>query len=442
MNCPDENKDLPEEQQDLIQEETTAENGYVEEQAPADEMPAEAEDAEISTEKTESLAELPEEEPEAEREEEVEEFPDSSDKKHRGRRFWKAAAKALALMIVIFGIAGISSWMTAELINRQWQAEMSDHALTPAQVYRSNMRAVVAVYAEFGTSTFEKLPSSGYALSSGFLISADGYVVTNLHAVEDATVISVITYNGQEYAARLVGYDSTHDVAVLKAEGENLSYVKIGSSDALAVGDQVVTIGTPLGSTASVLTVGYISAKNKTVSATGIAMDMLQTDAAMNSGNSGGPLFNMFGEVVGINSAKYSGYSQSGVAIEGVAFAIPIDVVIDVIRDLQEYGYITGAYLGVTVFDSFSTESLISGQPVGAEVSEVVAGAAADRAGILSGDIIIGIGEYEVSGISELSRVLRKFDAEDTTVITVYRDGEKVSLSITLDERPPEISKG
>lgn len=313
--------------------------------------------------------------------------------------------------------------------------------MTPAQVYDQNVQAVVAVNAIVSQSVFGQISEVGSS-GTGFVISEDGYIVTNYHVVEGADKLVVLFFDGNQQEARLIGFDSTNDIAVLKVEAEDLPYVKIGKSGALQVGSQVAAIGNPLGTLSSTLTVGYVSAKDRMVTTTGVAINMLQTDAAINSGNSGGPLFNMAGEVVGITTAKYSGYSTSGAAIEGIGFAIPIDDVIDMIQDLQQYGYITGAYLGVTVRDVNAQLAVEYGLPLGTRVEEVVSGVSADRAGIQVGDIIIDLGGYEIENISDLSRALRKFDEGDKTTITVFRSGASVILEITLDAKPPEMSTG
>ena len=215
--------------------------------------------------------------------------------------------------------------------------------------------------------------------------------------------------------------------------------VTLGSSNDLIVGDQVVAIGNPLGELTSTLTVGYISAKERDVTTDGFAINMLQTDAAINSGNSGGPLFNMRGEVIGITTAKYSGTSSSGATIEGVGFAIPIDDVSSLLSDLATHGYITGAYLGVSVSDMDPAAANYYGMPVGAYVNGVEQGYAAQRAGIQPKDIITSIGGIRVETVNDLTRALRGFHAGDLTVITVYRGGRELNLKITLDEKPAAV---
>jgi serine protease Do len=306
--------------------------------------------------------------------------------------------------------------------------------MTPGQVYTQNVDAVVSVVCRVQSGN-----GYGESSGSGFLISADGYVVTNYHVIEGATEVVVVPHGAKEMTATVVGSDVTNDVALLKVEGQNLPCVTIGSSDALAVGDQVVAIGNPLGELTATLTVGYVSAKDRIVDTDGTVINMLQTDAAINSGNSGGPLFNARGEVVGINTAKYSGTSSSGATIEGIGFAIPIDDVAGIIGDLQDKGYVSSTYLGVYVSEVDATAQQNYGIPAGASVLEVTPGYCAEKAGIQAKDIIIAVGEYKVDSLSALSRALRRFEPGDTTTLTVRRAGVELKLEITLDEKPQQI---
>ena len=308
-------------------------------------------------------------------------------------------------------------------------------AQTPRMVYENNAKSVVAVSSTVQTNYYGQT-RQGTSTGSGFIISDDGYVVTNHHVVEGATDVTVTLSTGDEYTAKVIGSDSLNDVALLKVEATGLPAVKLGSSDKLAIGDMVCAIGNPLGSLTATLTVGYVSGKDRQVTTDNSTINMIQTDAAINSGNSGGPLFNMYGEVVGITSAKYSGTTSSGASIEGISFAIPIDDVMSIIDDLQEYGYVTGSYLGVTVTDTDAAAAKLYGMPTGAYVNSVEDGGAADRAGVQPKDIIIGLGDTDISNRTELTRVLRRFKAGDTTTITVIRSGERMTMDITLDEKP------
>ncbi len=314
---------------------------------------------------------------------------------------------------------------------------LSGTGLTPGQIYAKNVESVVAISATVQTSSIYGT-SQGTSTGSGFILSADGYVVTNHHVVEGAAAVTVVMHGGEEYPAQILGSDSSMDVAVLKIEGENLPAVTLGSSGDLVIGDMVVAIGNPLGTLTSTQTVGYVSGKDRDVTTDNTIINMIQTDAAINSGNSGGPLFNMNGQVVGITTAKYSGTTSSGASIEGIGFAIPIDDVLNVIRDLSEKGYVTGAYLGVTVSDTDEASAAMFGLPVGAYVQSVEQGGAAHRAGIQAKDIIIQVDSHEVEGITTLTRALRNYQAGDVVTVTLVRSGQRMELKVTLDEKPHE----
>ena len=313
----------------------------------------------------------------------------------------------------------------------------SGEYLTPGQVYERNVNAVVAITVEVEATDNYGRVTTGLSSGTGFFITPDGYVVTNNHVINGGTKVTVTTHDDREFEAKIVGFEKNNDLAVLKVEGENLPYVTIGSSSQLQVGDQVVAIGNVLSTFASSLTVGYVSGVDRVVDTEGVAMNMIQTDVAINSGNSGGPLFNMKGEVVGITTAKFSGNSSSGASIEGIGFAIPMDDVTGMIEDLQKFGYVTGAYLGVMVMDVDSTAQFY-GVPAGAWVESVTEGGAAQKGGIQAKDIITEIGGYPVTSVSDLTRVLRKFAAGEEVSVEVYREGQTRTLTVTLDEKPRE----
>ena len=309
--------------------------------------------------------------------------------------------------------------------------------LSPSQIYDQNIQSVVAVNC-LVRSTSNGQVYEGQASGSGFVLSADGYIVTNFHVIETATSVSIVFADGKSLQAQYVGGDQTNDIAVLKVEATNLQPVKIGKSSKLQVGDQVVAIGNALGELNFSLTAGYVSGTDRSISTDGSIINMIQTDAAINSGNSGGPLFNAYGEVVGITSAKYSGTTPSGATIEGIGFAIPMDDVIDMLEDLRQYGYITGAYLGVMVQDMDPTVAATYGFPMGAYVREVTPGYAAQRAGVMAKDIITNIGGHKIESMNDLKRVLRGYDAGDKTTICVWRSGRQIVLNIVFDEKPTE----
>ena len=387
------------------------------------------------------------------------------EKKGIGRRILAAAG---ALLIVLGCCGG-----TAYLVNNRWEQRMDQvqekfedrlqdlqnqvnkltpqstgvsvsgtvaagDALTASQVYARNVHSVVLIESTIVSEVMGQT-ATGVASGSGFIMSEDGYVVTNFHVVEGASSVNVVLYDGKSLPAQLVGYDSTNDIALLKVEANGLSPVVLGSSDDLIVGDQVVAIGNPLGELTSTLTVGYVSAKERTVSTDGTVMNMIQTDAAINSGNSGGPLFNMKGEVVGITTAKYSGSSSSGASIEGIGFAIPMDDVLEELQELRDFGYIKSAYLGVMVQNMDTSVASIYGLPVGAYVVGVEEGYCAHRAGIQEKDIIVAVGDEKITTITDLTRALRDYEPGDKAKLTVYRAGQYMTLLVVLDERPAAV---
>ena len=379
--------------------------------------------------------------------------------------------KLLAAVLTVAVAAG-SCAITANLINDRWEDRMdrlqaeveqrieslnaqievlektqtgisvsgspiaSAEGLSPSQVYAMNVNSVVAISNQSTTNIWGQVSETASS-GTGFIISADGYILSNYHVVEGANRLTVMTYMGDEYEAKLIGFDEMNDVSILKVEATGLQPVTIGSSDDLIVGDQVVAIGNPLGELTSSLTVGYISAKDRTINTDGNLINMMQTDAAINPGNSGGPLFNMKGEVIGITTAKYSGSTGSGASIEGIGFAIPIADVMAMRDDLIAHGYRTNqAYLGVTVRDMDAATAEMYSLPTGSYVVSVTEGSCAETAGIQPKDIIIAVGEYTVDGNSTLTTALRKFSAGDTTTVTVFRAGAEHQLTITFDERP------
>ncbi len=295
----------------------------------------------------------------------------------------------------------------------------STDGMTPGQVYAKCADSVVAIVAASSTTR-----SSG----SGFIITTDGYVLTNYHVVEGSTLITVTLHDGTTFTASGVGYDENHDIALLKIDATDLPAADIGKSSDLIVGDQVVAIGNPLGELTSTLTVGYVSAKERDVTTDGSIINMIQTDAAINSGNSGGPLFNMKGQVVGITTAKYSGTTTSGASIEGIGFAIPIDDIADKIRQIKENGYVSTPYMGVSV------SNYVPGY--GAYVESVEKDGAAFAAGIQAGDLIMGIDDYEITSVETLTRTLGKYKVGDSATVTVLRKRKMVEMTITFKEKP------
>ena len=314
----------------------------------------------------------------------------------------------------------------------------SGKTLTAQEVYGINVDAVCGIATEVTTNVFGQTASTA-VVGSGFVLTEDGYVVTNNHVVEGTDNVSVKLHDGSTYPAEVVGGDSLSDVALLKIEAEGLSHVAVGDSDAIAVGEGCIAIGNPLGELTFTMTGGYVSALPREINISGKPISMFQTDAAINAGNSGGPLFNMAGNVIGITSAKISGITGSGASIEGVGFAIPINEALRVVYDLQEYGYVRGrAFLGVTVKELDAATADTYGLPVGPIVQSVVADSCADKAGIAVKDIILAFNGRNVKTYTQLMSALNKCSAGDEVTLHIYRAGAELDVTLTLDERPEE----
>lgn len=312
--------------------------------------------------------------------------------------------------------------------------------LTPAQVYEQNAASVVCIETTFVQELPEGTLEAG-SVGSGFLLSGDGFILTSAHLVVDALSIDVTLYSEEQYEAQLVGIDETSDIALLKIEAEGLPSVSIAEEDSLHVGDEVVAIGNPFGELSYTMTHGYVSGLDREITIESIPIRMIQTDAPINSGNSGGPLLDMNGNVVGIAAAKYSGMSRSGVTIENVSFAIPIHDALEIAYDLQAYGYVTGrAYLGVTVLDLDASLAEDYGLPVGPRVETVTEGSCAEKAGIQPGDFILAIDERKTGSTNALLAALRDRRAGETVTVKLYRAGAELEVEVTLDERPADVN--
>lgn len=306
--------------------------------------------------------------------------------------------------------------------------------MTPAQVYAANVSSTVGITTSI-TTNFWGYQTTSAAAGSGFIFSADGYILTNFHVIEDSDSITVAMYDGKTYDAKLIGYDESNDVAVLKIEAENLVPVVLGNSDNLNVGDSVVAIGNPLGELTFSLTAGTISAKDREITmSTGSTMQLMQTDCAINSGNSGGALFNLYGEVIGITNAKYSGSSSSGASIDNIAFAIPINKARSIAESIIEKGYVSKPYIGISV-TTVSSETQSYGLPQGAAVKEVAENSPAATAGLKVNDIITHINGEEITGSADLVSRVTNSAAGDTLSMTVYRKGSTLELTVTVGEQ-------
>lgn len=310
----------------------------------------------------------------------------------------------------------------------------TDKMMTAAEVYATNVNSTVGITTSV-TTNFWGHQTTSAASGSGFILTDDGYILTNYHVIEEASAITVSFYNGESMEAELIGYDSANDIAVLKVEAEDLTPVVLGDSENANVGDSVVAIGNPLGELTFSLTTGAISAKGREVTmSTGVTMTLMQTDCAINSGNSGGALFNMYGEVIGITNAKYSSSSYSEASIDNIGFAIPIDQVRSMIESLIEKGYIAKPYIGVSV-TNVSTETQSYGYPEGAAVKRIEKGSPAYKADLQINDIITHINGERITGSSDLKNRIAASSSGDVLELAVYRQGETLEIKVTVGEQ-------
>lgn len=273
---------------------------------------------------------------------------------------------------------------------------------------------------------------------SGVIISQDGYILTNNHVIDGANSVKVRLRDSTEYDATIVGSDASNDIALLKVSATNLSAATFGDSSSLAVGDYVVAIGNPLGELGGTVTDGIISALARKVTIDDTQMTLLQTNAQVNPGNSGGGLFNANGELVGIVNAK-----QSATEVEGIAFAIPINNVLDILSDLKEYGYVTGKVdLGIEFTDITSDETAFyyGVNRIGCYVLSVSSGSNAEKAGITRGDLVTQVNDKDVSTSADINSALEKAEVGDTVTFTVNRRGTSKTISFVLEEYVPAIS--
>lgn len=317
--------------------------------------------------------------------------------------------------------------------------------LTPAitsSVIQNSMSSVVGIYLSAttinytGASEEEDLGSG-----SGVIITSDGYIVTNNHVVEGGQNIRVCLQDGSEYEATLIGTDSYSDLAVIKIDATGLPAATLGASSNMTVGDPVFAIGNPLGVLSSSVSQGIISGLDRTINVDGHNMTLMQTDAAVNPGNSGGGLFNANGELIGIVNAK-----SYGLDVEGIGFAIPMDTAKSIIMDLIDLGYVTGRpYLGISMQDvalrfgsGYSSNPFFSfggNYVTGVQVVAVEEGSPAQNAGLQVNDVIVGLDDQEITGTSQLSALLYEYKVGDTVTISVLRGNETQQLSVTLGSR-------
>jgi serine protease Do len=315
-------------------------------------------------------------------------------------------------------------------------------SLSPSQIYHLACDQVVGITTSYTSYGYFGNAQTGTISGSGFVLSEDGYIVTNYHVVQTANErnlpVTVVFHDGSEYEASIVGTEDVNDLAVLKIEASGLTPAKFGNSDELQVGDEIYAVGNPLGELEYSMSTGHVSALNRSISTEEAeAISMFQLDAAVNPGNSGGPVYNSRGEVVGVVTAKYSDYD-----VEGLGFAIPSNDALRIAEDLATMGYVTGkAYLGIWTDERYNAMvAQYYNMPLGAYVGEVAEGSAADKAGLEEGDIITALDGRTVESASDLRNLLRDYSAGDTAEMTYYRAGESKSVTIVFDERTPDIA--
>ena len=308
--------------------------------------------------------------------------------------------------------------------------------MSPAEVYASTVNSVVSINcSSVSTNIFGQSVESASS-GSGFVITQDGYIVTNHHVISGASSVTVTMYDGSEYPATVVGSDSDYDVAVLKIDATGLQPVTLGKSSDVNVGDTVLAIGNPLGELTFSMSQGIVSCCDRAINVDGTPFNMIQVDASINPGNSGGPLMNLYGEVVGIVSAKYSSYSDT--TVEGLGFAIPIGDVQAIITDIMENGQITNKpSFGITagtMTQQMAAQYQID-QTSGAFVYSVNKGGAGEKAGLKMGDVITKIDSTDITSMEDLTAAKKGHKAGDTVTVTYYRDGQTQTTELTFDAK-------
>ena len=298
--------------------------------------------------------------------------------------------------------------------------------LTLQQIYQQNIPSVVSISCRF---------PGGTSAGTGVVLTADGFLVTNAHVIEDAQEIGVLLTDGRQFVAQVVGTDAVTDLAVLRIDAQDLIPAVFGDSDQAAVGDTVVAIGDPLGiRLRGTMTDGIISAISRDLEVDGRVMTLLQTNAALNSGNSGGPLINLYGQVIGINTMKIGDYVTSA-GVEGLGFAIPSATVKTIVDQLISQGYVSGRpLLGITGESLSPFYQHYYLLPAGLYITSVETGSPADLAGILPRDILLTLDGVSITSQEDLDRLLLDRQVGDKVILTLYRAGKQGRVELTLTE--------
>lgn len=370
--------------------------------------------------------------------------------KPKKRRAGKIVAIVLCGALLIGGGFGAGWYLNRNDGRTESQMMLSDRPLTEVdtvsvtgseklnftQLYKANVDSCVSINTSaLAGYNFFGQPVQTASAGSGFILTADGYIATNCHVVSNATDVQVTLNDGATYTAQVVGSDADYDIAVLKVDpGETkLKPVVLGSTENLEVGEDVCTIGNPLGELTFSMSRGIVSCLDREINLNGTPFNMIQIDTAINPGNSGGPLFNSYGEVVGIVTAKTSS-TGNGTAAEGLGFAIPIDDVLNMLKDIMENGQVTShAYMGVSVGDASRVPN--SGVRSGAYVDSVVEDGPAAQAGLQQGDVITMLGTTTITSRTDLTTAVgssKTFKAGDTVTVTYVRDGNVYTTELTF----------
>ena len=297
--------------------------------------------------------------------------------------------------------------------------------LTMPEVYAANVNSVVSINVSTTTNVFGRTTESA-ASGSGFFITKDGYILTNYHVIEGASTVKVTAYDGTTYDAAVIGGDEDYDIAVIKVEGKNFQPVVIGKSGSVQIGETTFSMSQ-----------GIVSCVNRAINVDGKPFNMIQVDCSINPGNSGGPLFNSYGEVIGIVSAKYSSYSNT--TVEGIGFAIPIDDVLAMVKDIMTNGYVTNkAYIGITpqTMNAQIAQQFRYDVTQGVFVCSVEEGSAAEKAGLRMGDVITKIDDKTITSYEDLVAAKKSYSAGDTATFTIYREGQTQTVELTFDAAP------
>ena len=370
--------------------------------------------------------------------------------------FHRAAVKVTALILACAVAGGLAGWGGAAIANGgsdsgKTTIQQSDRQpvtvqvkkvdgqtkMDPATVYASVVNSAVSINCSATSTNIFGQQTQTASSGSGFIITEDGYVVTNYHVVSGASSVQVTLYNGDTYDATVIGGDSDYDVAVLKINASGLQPVTLGESADVNVGDTVLAIGNPLGELTFSMSQGIVSSCDRAINVDGTPFNMIQVDCSINPGNSGGPLVNLYGEVVGIVSAKYSSYSST--TVEGLGFAIPISDVRSIITDIMENGAVTDkAYMAITagtMNEQMAAQFNIN-VTEGVFVYSVVEGGAGEKAGLRLGDVITKMGDKTLTSRQDLSAAMKGYRAGDTVTLTVYRGGQYIEVELTFDAQP------